>query len=122
MKHWMGLMVAVVALAVFALPGGSVSVVHAADPGACGNDVIDVPDTGTVFNFVSPCLGHDACYGAGGTETDRTTCDDNFYAAMETSCDTMWPTKALKRAACYGVATTYYLGVRVGGWLFFPYS
>jgi hypothetical protein len=117
-----GAIAIVVALALFALPSGGISTVQAADPGACGNVVIDVPDTGSVFNFVDACMGHDACYSEGGTEADRTGCDNAFLDAMETSCDSQWATQRFKHAGCYGVAYTYYLGVRIGGWAFFPYS
>jgi len=124
MKVWMAGVVAVLlALAIFTVPGGATSTALAEpDPGACGNDVIDVPDTGPTFNFTSACEGHDACYALGGTESARRTCDYNFLEAMLASCASDYSDYFWKRLRCNTVARTYFLGVRIGGWLFFPYG
>jgi hypothetical protein len=113
---------ALVALALVLVPGSGGGVAMAQQPDACGNDVLDVPDSGATFNFTAACEQHDACYAAGGTEADRNACDQAFRAAMQQSCSEMWPSQPLRLRICNGVANTYYLGVHLFGWLFFPYS
>lgn len=111
---------AVLALALFALPGQTVSTAYAVpSDNVCGNSAIDVPDSGNTFNFSEPCAIHDKCYAQGGTERDRRSCDQAFLDAMLASCAAgeRW-----KRLGCGTVAYTYYLGVRLGGWAFFPYG
>lgn len=93
-----------------------------AEEGACGNDFLDVPDSGSTFDFVDACENHDDCYAEGGTEADRSECDNAFLEDMQSSCNAMWPNQFFKRLACNSVAGTYYLGARIGGWAFFPYS
>jgi hypothetical protein len=38
---------------------------------------------------------------------------------MLASCAEMWPTQPVRRHICNSVAGTYFLGVRLGGWLVF---
>lgn len=120
-RFWLaGIIAAALTLTVFGFSAGGGTAY--ADEGACGNDVVDVPDAGSTFDFTDACEGHDACYAEGGTEADRTSCDNEFLDDMRASCSEMWPTQFFKRLACQSVAGTYYLGVRLGGWAFFPYS
>jgi hypothetical protein len=122
MKVWMSAVIAaLLALAVFTVPGGATRTALA-ETNVCGNDVIDVPDTGATFDFTAACQGHDDCYALGGDESARRTCDSNFLSAMQEYCQTTYPTQFFKRWSCNTVATTYYLGVHLFGWLFFPYS
>ena len=105
------------ALALFALPGGTTTTAYAEN--VCGNDVIDVPDSGRTFDFTGACADHDLCYADGGSESDRQECDQEFLEAMLDSCEDR---PRLQRFSCVSRAYTYYAGVRLGGWAFFPYS
>jgi hypothetical protein len=87
----------------------------------CGNDVVDVPDTGYLFDFSVACMGHDTCYGTPGTEQDRRACDQAFLDAMLASCDAKWTSQIIRRSGCYSIAYTYFLAVRIGGWAFYDY-
>jgi hypothetical protein len=113
-----------VALALVALSGSAhgVSTVSAQEADACGNPVIDVPDSGPTFDFTDACAEHDECYGGGGSEADRRACDEQFLMNMQVSCNEMWPGQLRKRFSCYSIALTYFLGVRLGGWAFFDYG
>jgi hypothetical protein len=123
MKVWtLPVLAALIALAVFLVPSGGTSSPAFAEIGECGNDVIDVPDSGALFNFTAACALHDDCYAAGGDEAARNVCDSQFLAAMQASCVEMWQAQPIKLRLCLGVAKTYYLGVHLFGWLFFPYS
>jgi hypothetical protein len=70
--------------------------------------------------FNASCLVHDACYQRGGTEIDRMDADRGLYrrsilnAASIQNVGYMW--------YYITVATVWYLGVRVFGWLFFRYD
>lgn len=88
----------------------------------CGNGVVDVPDTGPSFDFHKACAIHDDCYSNGGTEADRRACDTDFLNNMLATCAHMWRWPDPRLANCRSVAFTYYLGVRLGGWAFFPYG
>ena len=123
MKFWLaGVIAAALTVSMVAFSDGGTPTVYAdPDVGACGNDFIDVPDTGLSFNFVSACESHDDCYSVPGTEATRKACDDAFLADMKASCSAMWPSQFLKRLACNSVAGTYFLGVRLGGWAYYPY-
>jgi hypothetical protein len=123
-KSWMlAMFAAAIGLALFVAPGGEVSSVQAIPIlDYCGNDVVDVPDSGPTFNFAEACAIHDDCYSNGGTESDRRACDAEFLSNMRASCSEMWPNQFFKRRACTNVALTYYLGVALGGWAFFPYG
>jgi hypothetical protein len=114
----LGPLVLFAAVALFTLPPSPT----AAAPESCGNNVFDVPDKGEVFDFTAACEAHDACFAthAGGTEPQRKACDDAFFAAMMTSCNDMWAGRFdLSALGCRLVAGLYYVGVRLGGWLFF---
>jgi hypothetical protein len=122
MKAWtLPVFAALLALTLLFIPAGG-STVQAQEADACGNDVIDVPDSGASFDFTAACAAHDACYAAGGTEANRNACDTAFLTAMRASCNEMWSSQPVRLRICQGVATTYYLGVHLFGWLFFPYS
>ena len=119
MKFWLtGVIAAVLAVALFAVPGGGVTTAYA-DVDYCGNSVIDVPDSGPGFDFSDACAAHDDCYSIPGTENHRTACDEEFLTDMLLSCEEQ---QRLKRLGCITRAYTYYLGVRLGGWAFFPYA
>ena len=122
MKTWtVALSALLSALTLAFIPAGAMSPAHAQED-ACGNDALDVPDSGATFDFTEACLEHDECYAAGGTEADRNACDAAFLADMQASCAEMWPDSFFKRRICEGVAQTYHLGVHFFGWLFFPYT
>ena len=94
----------------------------------CGTDTIQVPDRGAYFDFADACANHDVCYATGGSEFDRYLCDRAFLSDMTASCNAMWPVSSIwdtaqlrSRRLCYGVAYTYYLGVRLGGSAYFNY-
>jgi glutamate synthase domain-containing protein 1 len=124
MKVWLLPVFAVLlALTLAIVPGGSASPALAQEADACGiGGVFDVPDSGAVFDFTEACQAHDECYSEGGDEADRNACDRAFLAAMQGSCNEMWPDSPFRRHVCLGVANTYFLGVHFFGWLFFPYS
>ena len=66
-----------------------------------------------VFNFISACDQHDACYAQkpyGATVAGRERCDTEFYAAMLRSCHS---------SRCRALAGTYFSFVRSFGALFF---
>ena len=113
---------ALLALVMVLVPAGG-DTAHAQLADACGIEgVFDVPDFGATFNFTDACVNHDICYGNGGSEADRNACDQAFRAEMQQSCASMWPSQPLRLRICNGVGTTYYLGVHLFGWLFFPYD
>ena len=101
-----------IALTLLFIPAGG-STVQAQEADACGNDVLDVPDSGATFDFTEACEAHDSCYAAGGTEANRNACDSAFLTAMQASCSEMWPSQPLRLRICQSVATTYYLGVHL---------
>jgi hypothetical protein len=112
-----GAFLLVIAFAAF----GQTTNVSAQPVDYCGNNVVDVPDTGYLFDFGGACMGHDDCYSEPGTEQDRRACDQAFLADMLASCDSKWPTQIFRRSGCYSVAYTYFLAVRIGGWAFYDY-
>jgi hypothetical protein len=119
MKVWMlPVFAALIALTLILVPGAATSPAHA-DVGACGIEGFDVPDSKEgVFDFTQACEAHDACYatfgGPDGTEAARRSCDQAFLDAMLGSCQT-----SARVRICEGVAKTYFLGVRLFGWLTF---
>lgn len=71
----------------------------------CGNSKFDVPD----WIFRSACQGHDLAYWVGCTEDDRYLADLKFYGDMMVlAAKQPW----YKRFFYYGMAYTYYVGVR----------
>jgi hypothetical protein len=120
MKTWMtGAVAAALAIALFAFaPAG---VTHATEAEFCGNDFVSVPDSGESFDFGASCEAHDECYAqyAGTNERNRLACDRAFLADMNASCDEMWARWSGDWLRCRSVASIYYVGVRLGGWLFF---
>ena len=114
-----GVITVILALALFAVPGAGSGTVYALDENVCGNDFVDVPDSGATFDFTDACAQHDACYADPGTEQTRKQCDDAFLEDMLDSCDQQ---QRWKRFSCASRAYTYYLGVRIGGWAFYDYA
>ncbi len=125
MKIWIASAIAaMLAMALFVLPGSS-GTAHATPPNYCGIEgYFDVPDAQPgLFDFADACMGHDECYGNGGTEADRRSCDREFLDEMLASCSDMWSSRQwFKARSCASVAYTYYTAVHLGGWLFFPYG
>jgi hypothetical protein len=118
MKVWMlPVFAALIALTVVLIPGGSTATAQEPD-NFCGTENFDVPDSGANFDFTDACMAHDQCYatsgGPDGTEADRRACDQAFLDAMLESCQTF-----ARIRICEGVAKTYFLGVRLFGWLTF---
>jgi len=67
-----------------------------------------------VFNFNHACDHHDGCYS--GQWQSRYGCDVTMWYDMNATCNEMWSWWHPSRAACKGVRTTYYYGVRALGW------
>ena len=118
-----------IALAAFAVMAGTVvgfsgsqSVAYADPQDFCGVDGLEIPDSGDVFDFSEACAEHDVCYGHGGDEYDRYLCDREFFSDMLDSCSDMWDRFDRELWQCRSIARTYYIGVRLGGFLFFPYG
>jgi hypothetical protein len=87
----------------------------------CGNEVINVPDSGPFFDFTKACYNHDECYADSPQgPAARAACDMAFSQQMRASCSEMWPSWIDPRLyKCDALATLYYEAVRAGGWLFF---
>jgi hypothetical protein len=121
MKTLLVMLIALFAVsAALLLPGARTPVAEAA-PDFCGTAEVDVPDTGPSFDFTTPCMHHDQCYGAnhGTNEVIRKSCDDTFLAEMTKYCKDHWRWWQGQYYDCLGTAAIYYAGVRVGGWLYF---
>ena len=123
--RWLAAMVVAVGLTT----GGGVLVssgtVSAHEPGTNGCSFS--PDVGYVpvyYDFHRSCDRHDLCYlnkPYGDSSAGRKACDDGFRADMKAWCNgyyTAWY-QAPARAACRGVADTYYTAVRTFGGIFF---
>jgi hypothetical protein len=102
-----------------AAPGQDAALVLLLVDDACGNDFVDVPDSGAYFDFYDACLAHDECYGAGGGPSQRRACDDAFLADMQAYCNSTYSVRQAGYYHCHTTARIYYAGVRLGGWLFF---
>jgi len=75
-----------------------------------------VPDNPFRFQFASCCRGHDNCYsGCGDT---RKECDLKFRECMRSKCRGL-PVISGTRQACEAWARNYYVGVRIGGGMFY---
>jgi hypothetical protein len=101
-----------------ALAGGG-SAVSAQEPDFCGTAEVDVPDTGSSFDFTEACANHDACYTMGGGPLDRLRCDNQFLREMIQWCESEWAKGDPRLIRCKLVAGAYYSAARLGGWLFF---
>jgi phospholipase A2-like protein len=74
----------------------------------------NVPDKVTgLFDFTHPCGHHDFCYR--GHLDSRSGCDSTFRNEMRSHCSGRFAWYDPRRGVCYGVADTYYLGVRAFG-------
>ncbi len=116
--------IAAVALTAGTTLGGAV-LTDAPPVAAHGDACTAVPDSGWGFNFHNSCHTHDWCYGAkpyGRSEWGRYRCDLDFLYNMRAQCRAQYAWYNPTRAYCYGVAETYYNGVRVGGWYAFWYG
>lgn len=94
----------------------------AAAHGSYQNGCTGVPDSGPYFNFHGACDRHDLCYHYkyyGGGYYGRLNCDKRFLSDMQASCRARYSYGTFSRSTCYGVAQTYYYGVRAAGWAFF---
>ena len=79
-----------------------------------------MPDSSYFFDFHEVCDVHDLCYierPYGSSDEARAQCDDEFYDDMVAACQDQWPRRrhVFQRGVCYGVAFTYYVGVRLFG-------
>ena len=77
--------------------------------------VPDEPVPGISFN--TACNHHDGCYYTHAYS--RSTCDAIFYKELLATCNA---NKSNHYYACLGVATLYYLGVRIFGQPFYDAS
>lgn len=67
--------------------------------------------------FHSQCDTHDHCYNEkwyGPRPSGKAACDNRFYREMRGNCG--------RNVVCQGVAYTYYLAVRNGGWYAWTHS
>jgi hypothetical protein len=76
----------------------------------CTNSPDSVPG---LYNFSHPCAHHDACYEL--YSDTRYGCDTTFRREMLRACDAKHSSWSPLRAACRGVADTYYASVRLFG-------
>ncbi len=79
------------------------------------NGCTGVPQSFGKAYFKPACDQHDICYGS---RTDRVKCDGAFLYNLSKICEGAYP-KGAKRNTCYGIAATYYTGVRNLGWAFY---
>jgi len=78
----------------------------------CGSDATGtafVPDAPGGRSIAQACKKHDACYAS---STDRYTCDLGFIADVYNQCRR----GGGSNRQCAWIGTTYFLGVRFGGW------
>lgn len=73
-----------------------------------------VPDGWGRADFRAACGRHDECYSATST-TSRSSCDQALQAELRTACASAYGPSSPSRYLCYGVAFTYYEGVRAFG-------
>jgi hypothetical protein len=74
-----------------------------------------VPDTFGAANFTAACRAHDLCYSS---STARLTCDLLLLAGLRQACN-VYPEGSSLRTTCYTVASIYFVGVRLFGWIFY---
>lgn len=74
------------------------------------------PSWGRAY-FTPVCNDHDRCYSS-TSRTSRLNCDLAFYLGLQGACRKAYA-PGVFRASCYGVATTYYTGVRAGGVIYY---
>jgi hypothetical protein len=74
-----------------------------------------VPDSFGLANFAPACQAHDLCYSS---STDRLTCDLILLRGLQAACN-VYPEGSSLRMTCYTVASIYFVGVRLFGWIFY---
>jgi hypothetical protein len=74
-----------------------------------------VPDTFGQADFSEACDQHDACYSS---DVDRLTCDLILLRELREACN-VYPEGSSLRLTCYTVASIYFVGVRLLGWIFY---
>lgn len=81
----------------------------------CGGKTFDVPE----FDFVGACARHDVDYYIGSTQEERLISDRKFLDKMLeiTRAQSWW-----RRWYLYGIAYSYYWGVRWGGEIGFNFG
>ena len=88
---------------------------------ACGPEWMPATIRRKLFGwfFEASCIKHDDGYREGGDEARRLVCDWKFFMAMlrDTS-----RTKGIVVAPKLGVAISFFLAVRLGGWASFNYK
>lgn len=83
--------------------------VSACGPGRFGDSL--VPDSGSFFNFTTPCSRHDSCYHY--RTYSRYTCDVRLHDEMDAVCRNSYAGSS----RCYVLSDIYYGAVRAFGWL-----
>lgn len=96
-------------------------------PNGCGAEGGDqYPPSFGAASFLECCNGHDCCWGT--CRRDRTNCDRDFLACLQTSCDSAYPplirvilgvevdVNRVKRASCRAAAQAYFAGVETDRW------
>ena len=99
------------AVALFIAGSGTAA---AQEPGACGTQQFDVPDSGPYFDFTEACMNHDDCVDLAQDARDRWRCDELFRQEMLASCAADFSRTDPRYSLCRTQATVYYLGVRIG--------
>ena len=69
-------------------------------------------------DFKPTCDDHDRCYSTTSL-VNRLDCDAVFRTGLRASCTRAYPTEAVRRSACLGVADVYYFAVRNAGGSFY---
>ena len=75
-----------------------------------------VPDSFGDANFTTACGLHDDCYSS---PTSRLACDLALLGGLRAACEDAYPAGSSLRLTCYTVASIYFVGVRLFGWLFY---
>ena len=88
---------------------------------ACGPNWMPASMRRKLFGwfFEASCIKHDDGYREGGNEARRLVCDWKFFQAMLR--DTV-KTKGLMVVPKFGIAVSFFLAVRLGGWGSFNYG
>jgi hypothetical protein len=74
-----------------------------------------VPDSFGIAVFTTACRAHDVCYSS---SVNRLTCDLMLLAGLRQACN-VYPENSYLRLTCYTVASIYFVGVRLFGWIYY---
>lgn len=78
-----------------------------------------VPDSFGEADFTTACDLHDTCYSS---STSRLACDFALLRGLREACEDAYAAGSSLRLTCYTVASIYFVGVRLFGWLFYTGS